>query len=178
MTKPIIVRGADFSVSFQITTEPFSEGLLIKSSTAVNPSVVETILPHGLTTGDRVRISGHRKNTVVNGKQTVTVITPFTFSVPVLGVITGEVSGRVSKAVDTTGYTVTAATKTRSGGSVITSAVPTLTTLALLDGEYSVSLTELQTPNVVMDSCSIEITYTDLSSFTKKFAIECDVTND
>lgn len=68
----------------------------ISSSTAVNPSVVTTASAHGLTTGDDVIINGHLVNTAINGKRRVTVLTPTTFSVPLLGNGVGTASGTVS----------------------------------------------------------------------------------
>lgn len=69
----------------------------ITSSTAVNPSVVTTTAVHGLTTGDSVVIAGHAANTAINGGWTVTVLTTTTFTVPVLGVAAGAVTGTVRK---------------------------------------------------------------------------------
>jgi hypothetical protein len=56
----------------------------ITSNTAANPSVVTTPVPHGLTSGDIILISGVATSSpTINGERTVTVISPTQFSVPV-----------------------------------------------------------------------------------------------
>jgi hypothetical protein len=56
----------------------------ITSNTIANPTVVTTPVPHKLTTGDVVLISGVITSTpTINGERTVTVISPTTFSIPV-----------------------------------------------------------------------------------------------
>lgn len=177
MIKPKIIRRSDFSVTVQITTEPYEEGLLIQSSSTANPCVIETQLPHQLVTNDRVRINGHRKNTIVNGKQTVTVIDAFRFSIPVIGIITGEVAGRVGKAKDITDFVFTVKTKIRKGGSAIEDADPTLLVIPEVDGEIKLSLSKTQTPLIIPNSCILEVTYIDTDNKTKIFAVECEVGN-
>lgn len=63
---------------------PVQPVIAIVSSTNGNPSVVTTATAHGLWTGDTVAIEGH-SSTALNGTQTVTVLSPTTFSVPVGG---------------------------------------------------------------------------------------------
>ena len=68
----------------------------IASSTQVNPSVITTSSAHGLTTGDSVIITGHLINTAINGNwPSITVLSPTTFSVPVLGNGVGAATGTV-----------------------------------------------------------------------------------
>jgi hypothetical protein len=56
----------------------------IASNSAASPSVVTTSVPHGLTTGDVVVISGVEDSDAdINGEQEVTVISATTFSVDV-----------------------------------------------------------------------------------------------
>jgi hypothetical protein len=55
----------------------------IASISTANPGVVTTSVPHGLTTGQKVLISGTTTTPSVNAQQAVTVITTTTFSVPV-----------------------------------------------------------------------------------------------
>src|ERR1700722_4636050 len=55
----------------------------ITGNTVANPTVVSTYLPHGLTTGEQIVVSGSNSSPTLNGIQTVTVLSPTTFSVPV-----------------------------------------------------------------------------------------------
>jgi hypothetical protein len=56
----------------------------ITSNSAASPSIVTTPVPHGLTTGDKILISGVSDSDAdINGEQTVTVISDLTFSVAV-----------------------------------------------------------------------------------------------
>lgn len=56
----------------------------ITSNTAANPSVVTTTVPHGLTTGQVILISGVASSSpTINGQRTVTVLSSTTFSVAV-----------------------------------------------------------------------------------------------
>lgn len=56
----------------------------ITSNSQASPSVVTTPVPHGLTTGDKILISGVTGSDAdINGEQTVTVISTTTFSVAV-----------------------------------------------------------------------------------------------
>ncbi len=177
MIKPVITKAADFSITIQIVTEPYIEGLMIRSSSTANPSVIETELPHQLTTNDRVRITGHRRNAALNGKRTVTAIDAFTFTVGVAGSIIGEASGRVSKCVNITGYVFSVRLLNQKGGTANASAVPTLTVVTLADGECKITLTKAQTPNIIGKSCVIEITDKDTANFTRVRSIECEVVN-
>lgn len=62
----------------------------ITSNSIANPSVVTTPVPHGLTTGQVILIAGVATSSpTINGQQTVTVITPTTFSVPVNVTVAG-----------------------------------------------------------------------------------------
>lgn len=55
----------------------------ISAITQANPAVITTVGNHGLTTGDKVLISGSDSSPVVDGDQAVTVISDTTFSVSV-----------------------------------------------------------------------------------------------
>jgi hypothetical protein len=58
--------------------------LSIQSSTAASPTVIQTVLAHGLTTGDYVDIVGHTTNTGANCiNQPVTVIDTTHFSIAI-----------------------------------------------------------------------------------------------
>jgi hypothetical protein len=75
----------------------------ITSSSVANPSVITTPVPHGLTTGQKILISGHAGSTpAINGQQTVTVITATTFSIPV-NVTVGGTGGSFVLANSVTG---------------------------------------------------------------------------
>lgn len=72
------------------TLDPNNRAMGIGSVTKANPCVVTmktwngNPIPHGLTSGQKILISGNSLSTpAINGTQTVTVISPTTFSVPV-----------------------------------------------------------------------------------------------
>jgi hypothetical protein len=69
----------------------------ITSSSVANPSVITTTVPHGLTTGDTVLISGHTGSTPsINGEQTATVTSTTTFTIPV-NVTVGGTGGTLTR---------------------------------------------------------------------------------
>jgi hypothetical protein len=71
-------------VTTDYTLDPMNLSIPITSNSAANPSVVTTPVPHKLTTGDKILISGvAASNADINGARTVTVISATTFSVPV-----------------------------------------------------------------------------------------------
>lgn len=75
----------------------------ITSNTAANPSVVTTPVPHGLTSGDIILISGvSTSSPTINGERVVTVISTTTFSVPVNVTVSGT-GGSFVKANSTGG---------------------------------------------------------------------------
>lgn len=55
----------------------------IVSNSQVSPTVVTTLLPHGLKSLDKVNFASSNSNASLNGVRVVTVLTPTTFSVPV-----------------------------------------------------------------------------------------------
>lgn len=66
------------------TLDPSQQVIPIASNSQANPSVVTTSIPHGLTTGDIVLISGvSGSSPTINGQRTVTVLSTTTFSVAV-----------------------------------------------------------------------------------------------
>ena len=72
----------DFAIeqSLEVRTKP----QLITSTSVANPTVVTTLLPHGLKNNDEIVISGVRGSKAdLNEKHTVTVLSPTTFSMPV-----------------------------------------------------------------------------------------------
>ncbi len=72
------------------TTSPTNQAVPITSNTLANPTVVTTPIPHKLTTGDVVLISGVAGSTpTINGERTVTVLSPTSFSVPVNVTVAG-----------------------------------------------------------------------------------------
>ncbi len=69
----------------------------IASNTAGNPSILTTTAPHGLKTGDVVKIAGVvGSRPSINGSRTVTVLSPTSFSVPIAVTAPGT-RGMVSK---------------------------------------------------------------------------------
>jgi hypothetical protein len=76
--------------SVDYTTNTSQRVTPITSNSIANPSVVTTPVPHGLTTGDIVLISGVATSSpTINGEFTVTVLTTTTFSVPVNVTVAG-----------------------------------------------------------------------------------------
>lgn len=70
----------------------------ITSNSVANPTIVTCAKAHGLTSGDKVLISGNTGSTpAINGIQTVTVISSTTFSVPV-NVTVGGSGGQFVRA--------------------------------------------------------------------------------
>lgn len=67
----------------------------ISSISVANPAVVTTSAPHGRTTGDKVFIVNSDSTPSIDGEQTVTVLSPTTFSVAVSVTVVGTV-GSVS----------------------------------------------------------------------------------
>ncbi len=66
------------------TLDTAQRAIPITANTIANPTVVTTPVPHGLTTGQVILISGVATSSpTINGSQTVTVLTSTTFSVPV-----------------------------------------------------------------------------------------------
>jgi len=66
------------------TDDPGQRTIPIVANSQANPTVITTAVPHGLTTGQVVVIAGNvDASPTINGAQTVTVISPTTFSVPV-----------------------------------------------------------------------------------------------
>jgi hypothetical protein len=76
--------------SHDYTTDPSQTVIPITSNSIANPSVVTTTVPHGLTTGDIILISGvSTSSPTINGQRAVTVISTTTFSVPVNVTVAG-----------------------------------------------------------------------------------------
>lgn len=71
------------------TTDPSQTTIPITSNSAANPSVVTTPVPHGLTNGQKVFISGSNSTPSINGDLVATVISPTSFSLPVNVTVAG-----------------------------------------------------------------------------------------
>jgi hypothetical protein len=72
------------------TLDPDNLAIPITSNTLANPTIVTCPVPHGLTTGDVVLISGVITSTpAINGQQTVTKINATQFSIPVNVTVAG-----------------------------------------------------------------------------------------
>jgi hypothetical protein len=84
--------------SVDYTTDPSQLVIPITSNSIANPTVVTTPVPHGLTTGQKILISGNvTSSPSINGAQTATVISATTFSVPV-NVTVGGTGGSFVRA--------------------------------------------------------------------------------
>ena len=94
--QPLAPQTADWdteSTPVDRTTEP-QRVIPITSNSQANPSVVTTPVPHGLTTGQIILISGVvGSNADINGERTVTVIDATSFSVPVDASTSGGTGG-------------------------------------------------------------------------------------
>jgi uncharacterized phiE125 gp8 family phage protein len=78
----------------------------IVSSSVAAASVIETLTPHGLASGDTALIAGHDGSTpTINGTRVVTVISPLTFSIPVTVTIAGT-GGTVTKTTAAEPFTL------------------------------------------------------------------------
>lgn len=66
----------------------------ISSATVASPTVITTNVAHRLSTGAKVLIDGSNTTPLIDGEQTVTVISTTTFSIPV-AVTTAGTTGRV-----------------------------------------------------------------------------------
>lgn len=80
-----------------------SDQIPITSISMANPTVVTTLTPHGLTTGDQITLYQTNSTPTINGIHTVTVVSPTTFEVAVNVTVAGN-----------TGYIVPTATPTIS----------------------------------------------------------------
>ena len=71
--------------------------ITIDTSSVANPTVITTVDPHGLLTGDSVLIAGHTGSTpAVDGEYTVTYVSDTEFTIPV-NVGTGGTGGTVQR---------------------------------------------------------------------------------
>lgn len=81
-----------------------SLGATIATSSVANPTVITTLTPHGLTSGETTTIAGHTGSTpAVDGARVVTVLTPTTFTVPVNVTVAGAGGTVVGNAFATIG---------------------------------------------------------------------------
>ena len=100
--QPLAVKTADWdteSTSVDYTLDTGQQVVPITSNSQANPSVVTTPVPHGLTSGDIVLISGvSGSNADINGERVATVITTTTFSVPVNASTSGGTGGTFVRA--------------------------------------------------------------------------------
>lgn len=97
---------ADAPVDY--TVDPAQRVMPIASNSLANPTVITmstqhgSPIVHGLTSGDKVFFSGSNSTPSINGVQTVTVISPTTFSIPVNVTVAGT-AGTFVKASSNAG---------------------------------------------------------------------------
>lgn len=77
--------------------------LVIDEITLANPTVVQTTVAHGMTTGDIVEIRGSDSTPTIDGPRVATVTDATHFTVPVNVTVAGIVAEALSKAVDVVG---------------------------------------------------------------------------
>ncbi len=65
------------------TLDELNRRITITSNTLANPTVVTSQKPHGLTTGDKIFVSGSNSTPTIDGERTVTVTGLSTFTIPV-----------------------------------------------------------------------------------------------
>lgn len=83
-TKTVDWNTKTLGTTVDYTTDLSQYTIPITSNSIANPSVVTTPVPHGLTTGQVILISGVATSSpTINGERTVTVISTTTFSVAV-----------------------------------------------------------------------------------------------
>lgn len=76
------------------TTDTAQRVIPITSNTQANPTIVQTAVPHGLTSGQIILISGNTgSNASINGERTVTVTDSTHFSIPVNCTTAGGTGG-------------------------------------------------------------------------------------
>ncbi len=68
---------------------PLTNKQLIATNTIANPTVITSVVAHGLSTGNVIQIFGSNSTPSIDGEQTVTVISPTTFSVAVNVTVAG-----------------------------------------------------------------------------------------
>ena len=81
----------------------------IVGNTQANPTVVTTLLPHGLVSGDSVFFASSNSNPVIDGLRVVTVLTTTTFTVPVNVNVAAGTAGTFKPALTGISINVTAA---------------------------------------------------------------------
>ncbi len=87
-TKTGGANAADTPVDY--TTYDGNRSIAISGNTVANPTVVTTAKAHGLTTGDKVLISGSNSTPTIDGSRTVTVVSATTFTVAVNVTVLGS----------------------------------------------------------------------------------------
>lgn len=103
LVQPLATKTADWNTkslgtTVDYTTDPGQRTIPITSNSIANPTVVTCPVKHGLTTGDLILIAGvATSDPTINGERAVTVITDYTFSVPV-NVTTGGTGGSFVRA--------------------------------------------------------------------------------
>ncbi len=95
--QPLQTKTANFdteSTSADYALDKQQRVVAITSNSQASPSVITCPAPHGLTSGDRVLISGvSNSDADINGENVVTVISTTTFSVPVNAGVAGGTGG-------------------------------------------------------------------------------------
>lgn len=86
----IIANNSITGASFNPDISPDS---LITSITAAGPTVITTASTHGLLNGNQIIIGGSNSTPSINGKYTITYISPTTFSIPVTVTVSGNTGG-------------------------------------------------------------------------------------
>jgi len=99
--QPLAAQTADWNTEstgeVDYTTDPGQRVIPITSNSVANPTVVTTTVPHGLTSGDIILVSGANSTPTINGSRTVTVTSTTTFTIPV-NVTSGGSAGTFVRA--------------------------------------------------------------------------------
>lgn len=104
IVQPLATKTADWNTKTLGTVvdyalDPSQFSVPITSNTQASPTVISTPVPHGLSTGAIIVISGNTgSNASINGERTVTVISANSFSVPVNCTTAGGTGGKFVRA--------------------------------------------------------------------------------
>lgn len=92
----VLANNANTGISFNPDISP--EGSIVSIGTG-NPALITTSAAHGMLTGDQVVLSSTNSVPIVDGLWTVTIVSPTSFTVPIIVDITGT-SGSYIRAIN------------------------------------------------------------------------------
>lgn len=84
-----------------ITNISVQQTTTISAISIADPTVITTTTPHKLLTGEVINITGSNSTPSANGPQTVTVLSPTTFSIPITVTVAGTTGSFISPSIVT-----------------------------------------------------------------------------